>query len=102
MSRELKSRIEEMTRDLLAEKDAEIERLRAILKELLDHTLECERQLDTLHGLGADAGSGCSDVACRAMEIVNEQNAPCAGCGEEGGKPLEDDWFEKLAKRCSE
>lgn len=42
------------------------------LSALVDHALECEKQLDEFHGLGADAGSGCSVVICNAQSALAE------------------------------
>jgi hypothetical protein len=44
--------------------------LRAMLQTLIDHTLRCELELDRFHGLGTDAGSGCSEVVCNAQSLL--------------------------------
>lgn len=49
-----------------------IRTLEAMLAELLDHVLLCERELDLFHGLGRDAGSGISEVACRAKRTLED------------------------------
>jgi len=40
------------------------------LEKLIAHALDCERRLDQLHGLGVDAGSGCSINICEAQETL--------------------------------
>lgn len=61
-----------------AQKDAEIGELQAKLamqdeafKELIWHTLECEKELDEFHGMGSDAGSGYSAKICDAQAAIS-------------------------------
>jgi hypothetical protein len=55
---------------LHAEAAAEIERLRTVLRETVEHLIECEADLDRFHGLGVDAGSGSSIVVISAQQAI--------------------------------
>ena len=48
----------------------EIERLEGALRNLIEHTLDCEFELDKFHGLGNDAGAGMSSVLCEARAAL--------------------------------
>jgi hypothetical protein len=42
-----------------------------IFSALIDHAIECERQLDVFHNLGDNAGAGYSDVVCKAKAALS-------------------------------
>ena len=49
---------------------ARIAELEAALLNLIEHTLDCELELDKFHGLGNDAGAGMSSVLCEARAAL--------------------------------
>lgn len=44
--------------------------LEAALLNLIEHTLDCEIELNKLHGLGNGAGAGTSSVLCEAHAVL--------------------------------
>lgn len=44
--------------------------IKKIMQELVEHTMECERELDEFHGMGKDAGAGSSEIVCRANKVL--------------------------------
>ncbi len=42
------------------------------LQDLVDWALELEKQFDLQHGLGVDAGSGCSIHVCKAIKWLKD------------------------------
>lgn len=66
-------------------------KVREALEDLIDHTLECETELDVFHGMGKDAGAGCSSVVCKAQEaIAILDNLASRGMIVTAQKPTED------------
>ena len=59
-----------LTPDEAAELQARIAELEAALLNLIEHTLDCELELDKFHGLGNDAGAGMSSVLCEARAAL--------------------------------
>lgn len=56
-----------------------IAELEAALLNLIEHTLDCELELDKLHGLGNGAGGGTSSVLCEAHAVLEwRRDAPAA------------------------
>lgn len=45
------------------------------LHKTVAHLIECERQLDEFHGLGADAGAGVSVIVCDAQLMLKRFHA---------------------------
>lgn len=45
------------------------------LQKTVAHLIECERQLDEFHGLGADAGAGVSVVVTQAQNMLQRFQA---------------------------
>lgn len=54
----------------LLEKGRRIEDLEGALRNLIEHTLNCEFEIDVQMGLGNDAGAGMSDVLCKARAAL--------------------------------
>ncbi len=56
-----------------------IAELEAALLNLIEHTLDCELELDKLHGLGNGAGAGMSSILCEAhAALEGGRNDPAA------------------------
>lgn len=65
--------------DALEAQAARIAELEAALLNLIEHTLDCELELDKLHGLGNGAGAGMSSVLCEAHAVLEGgKNDPAA------------------------
>lgn len=59
-----------MCHDEAAALQARVAKLEGSLRDLIEHTLDCELELDKFHGLGNDAGAGMSDVLCKARAAL--------------------------------
>ena len=60
----------EPIKQFIEEQDEKIVLLTDTLEKLISHALDCEKKLDEFHGLGNDAGSGCSVNICDAYSVV--------------------------------
>lgn len=56
----------------VAQLEHRIKNLEQGLQSLINHTIDCERELDQFHGLGDDAGQGCSINILEAEALLKK------------------------------